>query len=163
MPRYPLRSRAAALALALVIVPLSAPAADAHAPPADGDPHAVRLYVAMGTLHLREPGEGIENNWLLAASWRRLYVATFVNSFGERSYSVGVEGRFAGWDGAVVSLGLGYRVGLVTGYDERFIALAGRLPALPLLQPRVAVEAGRLGLELSYSGLIASAALSIQL
>ena len=159
MPRCPSYSRA----MALVVLLLGAPAGDAHAQPAGEDPHAVRLYFAMGTLHLREPGEGVENNWLLAASWRRIYAATFVNSFGDRSYSAGVEGRFVGWDVAAATLGLGYRVGVVTGYDERFIALAGRLPALPLLQPRVMVEAHGLGLELSYSGLIASAALSVRL
>jgi hypothetical protein len=146
-----------------VVVLLSALTDDAHAQPADDDAHTVRLYFAMGTLHLRQLDEGVENSWLLAASWRRLYAATFVNSFGERSYSAGVEGQFVGWALGGAALGLGYRVGAVTGYDERFIALAGQLPVLPLVQSRVTLDARRFGLELSYSGIIASAVLSIRL
>jgi hypothetical protein len=59
-------------------------------------------------------------------------------------------------------VGLGYRAGLITGYDERFIPLAGKTPVVPLVQPLFLVDGQRLGLELSYSGVIASAALNVR-
>ena len=122
-----------------------------------------RLYFAMWTIHLRDLERGLENNWLLAVSWGRIYGATFINSFGKRAYSAGVQGHIARWNSRIVSAGLGYRVGLVTGYDERFIRLAGKTPVLPLLQPLITLDVTRVGLELSYSGIVASAGLNVRL
>jgi hypothetical protein len=62
----------------------------------------------------------------------------------------------------MVSVRLGYRAGLVTGYDERLFPLAGATPVLPLLQPLIAFDANRWGLELSYAGVIASVGWSIR-
>ena len=122
-----------------------------------------RLYFAMWTIHFRDLERGLESNGLLAVSWGRIYGATFINSFGERAYSAGVQGPIARWDSRIVSVGLGYRVGLVTGYDERFIRLAGKTPVLPLLQPLITLDVTRVGLELSYSGVVASAGLNVRL
>lgn len=122
-----------------------------------------RLYVAMWTFHFREPDRALDNNWLLAISWGRVYGATFVNSFGRRAYSAGVQQNMARWNLRLVRIGLGYRAGLVTGYDERLFRLAGRTPVLPLVQPLIDLDfVNRLGWELSYSGVIASAALNVR-
>jgi hypothetical protein len=122
-----------------------------------------RLYVGMWTIHFRDLDRGVENNWLVGLSWGRIYGATFINSFGKRAYSAGMQGDLARWDSRMVSIGLGYRAGLVTGYDKRFIRLADKTPVLPLLQPLLNVDAKRLGLELSYSGVVASAGLNLRL
>jgi hypothetical protein len=122
-----------------------------------------RLYFGMWTIHFRDLDRGLDNNWLVAVSWGRMYGATFINSFGKRAYSVGVQETVAHWNSRIVSLGLGYRAGLVTGYDERLFPLAGKTPVLPLLQPLVTLDAHRLGLEVSYSGVIASAGLNVRL
>jgi hypothetical protein len=122
-----------------------------------------RLYVGMWTIHFRDLDRGLDNNWLLALSWGRIYGATFINSFGRRAYSAGVQRAVARWNWPIISAGLGYRVGLVTGYDERLFPLAGETPVLPLLQPLITLDAKRLGLELSYSGVIASAGLNVRL
>jgi hypothetical protein len=127
------------------------------------EPADRRLYLGMWTIHFRDLDRGLDNNWLLAVSWGRIYGATFVNSFGKRAYSTGVQRTVARWNSRTVSLGLGYRAGLVTGYDERLFPLAGKTPVLPLLQPLINVDASRLGLELSYSGVIASAGLNVRL
>jgi hypothetical protein len=116
----------------------------------------------MWTLHFRDLDRGLESNRLLAVSWGRIYGATFINSFGKRAYSAGLQQTVARWDSRIVSLGLGYRAGLVTGYDRRFIRLAGKTPVLPLLQPLLVFDVTRLGLELSYSGVVASAALNVR-
>jgi hypothetical protein len=155
--------------LLLVVLPLGASArqADAMPPPAENagaeetaDP---RLYFVMWTIHFRDLDRGLDNNWLLAISWGGFYGATFINSFGKRAYSAGVQRDVARWNSGIVSLGLGYRAGVVTGYDERLFPLAGKTPVLPLLQPLITLDASRLGLELSYSGVIASAGLSVRL
>lgn len=121
-----------------------------------------RLYLGMWTVHFRDPGRGIENNWLVGVSWRGIYGATFINTFGNRSYSAGLQGLLVRWNPGSVSLGLGYRIGILTGYDERLMPLAGKTPVLPLVQPRVAVDAKRVGWEFSYSGVVASGGFSVR-
>lgn len=121
-----------------------------------------RLYVGMWTVHFRDPGRGVENNWLLGLSWRGLFGATFVNTFGNRAYSAGYQGMLVSWKAGAGSLGLGYRVGLVTGYDERFMPLAAKTPVVPLVQPRLTLDGKRLGAEVSYSGVVASAGFNVR-
>jgi hypothetical protein len=155
--------------LLLVVVPLGASARQVGAMSAPGDEpgaeHSAdpRLYVGMWTLHFRDLDRGLDNNWLLALSWGRIYGGTFINSFGRRAYSVGVQETVARWSAGIVSLGLGYRAGVVTGYDERLFPLAGKTPVLPVLQPLITLDGNRLGLEVSYSGVIASAGLNVRL
>jgi hypothetical protein len=115
----------------------------------------------MGTLHFRDFDRGVDNNWLLGMSWGRVYGATFINSFGKRAYSVGMQEFVARWSPGPTSVRLGYRAGLVTGYNERLFPLAGKTPVLPFLQPLVTVGASRLGVELSWAWVVASMALSV--
>jgi hypothetical protein len=122
-----------------------------------------RLYVGMWTLHFRDMERGLDNNWMLGMSWGRLYGATFVNSFGRRAYSVGLQETIARWRAGMVPVSLGYRAGLVTGYNERLFHLAGETPVLPFVQPLINLDADRLGLELSYLGVIASVGLNVRL
>jgi hypothetical protein len=121
-----------------------------------------RLYIGMWTMHFRDLESGLENNWLLGVSWNGIYGATLVNSFGDRAYSAGMQGTLARWAPGGTSVALGYRVGLITGYDERFLPLARRTPVIPLVQPRITIDAARLGVELSYSGVVASAGFSLR-
>ena len=76
-----------------------------------------RLYVGMWTIHFRDLDRGLDNNWLLGMSWGRMYGATFINSFGKRAYSGGMQQTVARWQPEIASIGAGYRVGLVTGYN----------------------------------------------
>lgn len=157
------RSRIALLVVLLLAVP-----AELHAlsSPGDGAPAERvmdrRLYFGMWTFHFREMERGWENNGALGLAWSGIYGATFINSFGNRAYTAGVQGTFISTEAGPVNVGLGYRAGLITGYDERFIPLAGKTPVLPLVQPLLTVDGKRLGVELSYSGVIASAGLSVR-
>jgi hypothetical protein len=47
-------------------------------------------------------------------------------------------------------VGVGYRVGLVTGYDERLFALANYTPVLPFAGLLVSADIGPLGIESVY-------------
>lgn len=122
-----------------------------------------RLYVAMWTYHFRKPRGPLENNQLLAVSWGKFYAATFINSFDERSYTAGIQAILARKSLRAFSLGFGYRVGLLVGYDERLFPLAGEIPVLPLLQPLLMFDLPRLGFELSYSGIVISGGINVRL
>jgi hypothetical protein len=116
-----------------------------------------------GSLPLPERlGRAGLTNRAIGIAWDGYYGATFINSFGDRAFSAGVQGTLARWEPGRTTVGLGYRAGLITGYDEPFIPLAGKTPVVPLVQPLLLVDGQRLGLELSYSGVIASAALNVR-
>lgn len=160
--------RIAAISLLSIALSAGAFAAPLHALPlgrddgTEGKPSNRRLYLGLWTLHLRDPGRGLDSNWLLGVAVGKIYAATFINSFGNRAYSAGFQDVVARWNPEILSIGFGYRVGLVTGYDERFIRLAGKTPVLPLVQPLLIVERQRLGVEFSYSGVVASAGFMVR-
>ncbi|MBI4419779.1 MAG: hypothetical protein HY560_03070 [Gemmatimonadetes bacterium] len=119
-------------------------------------PSGVRIYVGMWTAHFRHLGRGLGQNWLVGVVWRGYYGGTFVNSYGDRAFAAGIQRTLArGKDGVVVP-SLGYRIGVVSGYDKRFISVASRTPVLPLVQLLGAVERGRTEAELAWAGLVAS-------
>jgi hypothetical protein len=167
------RTGATALALMVTATALLGPLADplqALDPPAEELKEETerrrsrpdrRLYLGMWTIHFRDLERGVDDNQALGLAWGALYGATFVNSYGNRAYTAGVQGPIVGWQGRL-SLGLGYRAGVISGYDERFLPLAEKTPLIPFLQPRLTLDTRRGGVELSYSGVIASAALSMR-
>ena len=57
---------------------------------------------------------------------------------------------------------LGVRLGLVSGYDGRFMRIARDTPVLPLVQPFATIDVGHLGVEISYTFVIVSIATSIR-
>ena len=63
--------------------------------------------------------------------WGHWFGATFVNSYDERTFIAGIERTWASLRRGPFATGVGYRVGLITGYDERLIALARHTPVLP--------------------------------
>lgn len=117
---------------------------------------AVRLYVGMWSTHLRDFSRGLRNNWLVGLGWRGLYGGTFVNSFGNRSFTAGIQQTVARGEDATVIPSLGYRLGVVSGYDERFMSIASWTPVLPMAQVLGGLESGRTGLELGWAGLVAT-------
>lgn len=123
-----------------------------------------RLYVGMWTSHLRNLRRGMEANSLLGIAYRGFYGATFINSFGDRAIAAGVQRTLApaNPDSSPMAA-LGFRAGFLTGYDERFIAIAGKTPVLPFVQLVGILQQQRLGVEVAYSGVVASLMLSCRL
>jgi hypothetical protein len=79
-----------------------------------------------------------------------------VNSYGARAFTAGIQRTLARSADALVAPSLGYRLGFVTGYDERFMGIAARTPILPLAQLVGDLDMGRTGVELAWAGLIAT-------
>jgi hypothetical protein len=123
----------------------------------DWSPH---LYVGMWTSHLKHDVFRLQNNWVAGFSDRGFFGATFINSFGKRAFTGGLQRSLAGTQRPSVNVMVGYRLGFVTGYDGRLMRLARDTPVLPLLQPFVALDVKHVGIEVQYTFVIASAALS---
>lgn len=161
IPRYSVFRSQSVLATLVLGVLLLTPVQSGSAIAQDLDPPTgsssrLRIYVGMWSTHIRDLGRGMSNNWLVGLGWRGLYGGTFVNSFGNRSFAAGIQRTVARGQHNAVVPSLGYRLGVVSGYDERFISIASRLPVLPMAQLLGSLEAGPTGLDLGWAGLVAT-------
>lgn len=78
------------------------------------------------------------------------FAATFVNSYGERTYILGVERSWLDLRRGPLGFGVGYRAGLIAGYDERLIGIARHTPVLPFAGFLVWSKLGPLGIDSYY-------------
>lgn len=119
-----------------------------------------RLYVAMWTTHLKNKFVRLDNNWVGGVSSHGWFGATFLNSFDRRAFTGGIQRTVTASAPRPVRASLGYRLGFVTGYDERFVKLARRTPVLPLAQPYFLLDVSHVGIEVQYTFIVVSTALS---
>ncbi len=76
--------------------------------------------------------------------------ATFINSYGERTFIFGVERNWLAVRRGPFGVGSGYRVGVITGYDERLMELARHTPVLPFGGVLVWTQLGPVGIDSYY-------------
>lgn len=91
-----------------------------------------RLIGGMWTLHpFAISFPRVEETHGVGLLWRGWFGTTFVNSHGNRALAAGVERVW--WEPSFrfLSFGVGYRAGLVTGYDDRLLSWADDVPAVP--------------------------------
>lgn len=103
----------------------------------------------------------LDNNWVAGLSAGGYFGATFLNSFGRRGFTGGLQRTIVSTDRRQdVVASVGFRLGFVTGYDGRLMAMARKTPILPLVQPFASVDIAHFGFEVQYTFVIVSAALS---
>jgi hypothetical protein len=157
--------RTSALFLALGATAAASPAAatpNIAVPTGEETPPELRIYVGLWTAHFRHLGKGFDKNWLVGIAWGSVFGGTFINSYGDRAFTAGIQCTVVRGARGTVVPALGYRVGLVTGYDGRFIPIASKLPVLPVAQLWGGLERGRIGVEASWAGLVGSLGPSIR-
>jgi len=114
----------------------------------------------MWTTHLKGRVLKLDNNWVAGVTAGGYFGATFLNSYGRRAYIGGLQRTIASAGGPAFRASFGYRLGGIVGYDRRLMRLAGKTPIMPLVQPFGTVEAGHIGLDVSYTFVVLSAAVS---
>ncbi len=117
-----------------------------------GTPAPTAIYPGMFTFHLMPSSRDDNwNNQLIAGTYKGYFAGTFINSFYDRGYAVGVQRM---WDTEQLSdnfkNSVGYRLGLVTGYDERLMPIAGKTPVLPFPQIIDDLTWKNVGIEFSW-------------
>ena len=114
-------------------------------------PDRRRVIGALWALHPFEP-QFPEADWTggVGVQFSHWFAATFVNSYDVRSWILGVERNWWETGSRWVGVGVGYRAGLVTGYDERLLELAGQLPAMPFVGLLVWTRAGPVSWDIVY-------------
>lgn len=144
----------------MILCVLPRAAAAQSAPAATHEP--LHIYLGMWTLHLKDQHKALDPNYLIGASYRHVFAATFINSFGNRAFGGGLQKEFARGKKGIFSAALGGRLGAIYGYDERFIKLAHETPVLPMVQAYGLFEVGHLGAEVSYTYVVVSVTGSIR-
>lgn len=156
-----LRGRLAAAVAACFLLswagPLSAQTGDADSAPVPAEEEVQRrwwngwsvpsdqhrLYLGLWSAHTFESDfPDFFSNRGLGVQYRSLFAVSFVNSYGERSLAAGAERAWAQWDAGPLDATLGFRAGLIYGYDEKLLDVAGVIPILPLLQPMAMLRLG---------------------
>jgi hypothetical protein len=102
----------------------------------------------------------LDNNWVVGLTWRGLFGATYLNSFGRRAFTGGIQRTILSAEPRPIGASLGFRLGFVTGYDGRFMRIARETPVLPLAQPFVSIDVQRVSFEISYTFVVVSVATS---
>ena len=115
-----------------------------------------RLYFGMWTTHLKHDVIALDNNWVVGGTYRGVFGATFLNSFGRRSFTAGIQRTLIAAEPRPVGASLGLRVGVVSGYDGRFMRIARDTPVLPFIQPFVSLDVQHFSLEISYTFVVVS-------
>ena len=135
-----------------------APLATAERDSRSGRP--TQLYFGMWTMHLRRDVLALDNNWAVGVTWHGFFGATFMNSFGRRAFTGGLQRTIVSTRPAPLAVSVGYRLGVVSGYDGRFMPLARKTPVLPLVQPFVSIDITHVSVEVSYTFVVISTAIS---
>ena len=115
-----------------------------------------RLLPAMWTLHVHHVDDGLSNDSLLGVIYDGLYAATFQTTHGPRAYTIGVEREWISASRGPIGGMLGFRSGLVYGYDGRLGWMAEALPILPFAQPVAYGRVGPLTADLTYTWVVVS-------
>jgi len=122
---------------------------------ADASPQD-RVLFGMWTYHLRDLSSGAPNNGLIGVVYKGMMAATFITTHGPRGYALGVERAWTSTAVGPTEVMLGYRAGLLHGYDHRLFRLAEISPVIPFLQPVAFVRGGRFTLDVTYTYVVAS-------
>ena len=121
------------------------------------------LYFGLWTTHLNAERLHVDsNNVMLGVTRGPVFVTTFVNSFGKRAYAAGVQHTLLARRRGTASASLGFRLGAISGYDERFLRFAKNTPVLPMFSVYSLVEEKHLGVEVSWTMVVASVGLCVR-
>lgn len=115
-----------------------------------------RLIVGMITTHLYELDEAPTNNDAIGLVYRGLVGATFITTHGPRGFAVAFERAWLEGEIGPIRTMLGFRTGLVYGYDGRLFELADHTPILPYGQPVLLARAGPVTLDFTYTWVVVS-------
>lgn len=121
-----------------------------------GAAEPARLFGGLWVVHVGRQDKSAGQHYGAGIAWRGWYATTFMSSQGRRVWGLAISRVPILARAGVAEFSLGYRVGVVRGYDGRFVALADRWPVLPAGEIVTALRYRRIGVALSFAGIVAS-------
>lgn len=123
------------------------------------------LGLGMWSYHLKHESQNFDNsrNDLVGLSYDGYFLATLVNSENRRSYAAGVQ-RYWLTKNLKPDLmyQLGYRLGLIYGYDRKLGKYAAHVPVVPFPQFLFDLTWKHFGWEISYTWVVVSTSFYIR-
>jgi len=110
-----------------------------------------RIFLGMWTFHPfgDDPYPREANNGL-GIQYRSLFGFTCVNSFDQRTWALGIERVWGEARRGPLGGMIGFRVGLIHGYDTELFRVAGETPVLPFAGTVALFRLGPVGGEMSW-------------
>jgi len=115
-----------------------------------------RVIAGMITMHVYELDQAPTNNYAFGLIEHGVLGATFITTHGPRGFALAFERAWLEGTLGPMRTMLGFRTGLVYGYDRRLFELADHTPVLPYGQPVLLVRAGPVSLDLTYTWVVFS-------
>ena len=115
-----------------------------------------RVLWGMWSYHLRDLESGAPSNGVMGLVYKGFMGATFITTHGPRGWALGVERDWISAGAGPAEVMLGYRAGLLYGYDGRLFRLAEITPIIPFFQPVVFMRGGRFTLDATYTYVVVS-------
>jgi len=115
-----------------------------------GKPINNRIYLGMWSYHFRKKArhDDDSNNLGVSLVHKGYYAAAFKNSYNDLTISAGIQ---RSWCECPIRKNfdfiLGYRLGLIYGYDERMDKTAGRMKVFPYILPFADLQYKKVGIE----------------
>lgn len=118
------------------------------------------VYLGMFTWHFN-PESRAQDRWsnnLIGGVYNSIFIGTLLNSFSDRAFVVGVQRNvYTNQLSQNNQVNVGYRLGLISGYDQRMLDIAKYLPVLPIPELYIDYAYRNFGAELSYIGMVFTA------
>lgn len=115
-----------------------------------GKPAQDSIYLGMWSYHLVDDDEPYQSTHnLIGLTYKGFFLGTFENSRSDRAWAVGLQRDVYNTSVGVLSVDMGYRIGLMHGYEKMEIFDSG---IFPLVQLYGDVRYKRAGLQLSWAG-----------
>ncbi len=118
-----------------------------------GEPIGTNVYLGLWSYHFKPSARANDNqvNKEIGVSYKGFYATTFENSYYNQTYSVGIQRTIWQHDiGQRGACAIGYRAGIMYGYDRRLSTLAGVFKYLPFTLPYFDLQFGHVGAEFQY-------------
>ena len=115
-----------------------------------GQPADDTIYLGMWSYHFIDNDDDYQTTHnLLAITYHGFFGGTFINSLDDRAWGAGVQRDVYGTELGIFSMEIGYRLGLLYGYDSMQMANTG---LFPLLQVYSDLHYEHVGVQLAWAG-----------
>lgn len=115
-----------------------------------GQPAEDSIYLGMWSYHFIDNEDDYETTHnLVAITYRGYYAGTFVNSLDDRTWGAGIQRDMHRTELGIFSTEIGYRLGLLYGYESMEVGDSG---LFPLLQVYSDIRYEHVGVQLAWAG-----------
>lgn len=114
------------------------------------------IYLGMFTWHFNTESRMYDrcSNNLIGILYDGVFIGTLLNSFSDRAFVFGLQRNIYTANLRNSQANLGYRLGVMSGYDHRMSNIANYVPVFPVPEVYINYIYKNFGLEFSYVGVV---------